>query len=46
MSADGRWDNSVFKGVNIESTGTTGTADGGTVVKVLYYKSEGRWFDS
>jgi hypothetical protein len=24
----------------------TGTADGGTVVKVLRYKSEGRWFDS
>jgi hypothetical protein len=23
-----------------------GTADGGTVVKVLCYKSEGRWFDS
>jgi hypothetical protein len=23
-----------------------GTADGGTVVKALYYKSEGRWFDS
>jgi hypothetical protein len=23
-----------------------GTADGGTVVKVLRYKSEGRWFDS
>jgi cellulose synthase/poly-beta-1,6-N-acetylglucosamine synthase-like glycosyltransferase len=23
-----------------------GTADGGTVVKVLFYKSEGRWFDS
>jgi hypothetical protein len=23
-----------------------GTADGGTVVKVLSYKSEGRWFDS
>jgi hypothetical protein len=23
-----------------------GTADGGTVVKVLGYKSEGRWFDS
>jgi hypothetical protein len=22
-----------------------GTADGGTVVKVLCYKSEGRWFD-
>jgi hypothetical protein len=22
------------------------TADGGTVVKVLYYKSEGRWYDS
>jgi hypothetical protein len=22
------------------------TADGGTVVKVLRYKSEGRWFDS
>jgi hypothetical protein len=22
-----------------------GTADGGTVVKVLRYKSEGRWFD-
>jgi hypothetical protein len=25
---------------------TKGTADGGTVVKVLCYKSEGRWFDS
>jgi hypothetical protein len=25
---------------------TAGTADGGTVVKVLRYKSEGRWFDS
>jgi hypothetical protein len=25
---------------------STGTADGGTVVKVLHYKSEGRWFDS
>jgi hypothetical protein len=25
---------------------TNGTADGGTVVKVLCYKSEGRWFDS
>jgi hypothetical protein len=24
----------------------TGTADGDTVVKVLCYKSEGRWFDS
>jgi hypothetical protein len=24
----------------------TGTADGGTVFKVLRYKSEGRWFDS
>jgi hypothetical protein len=23
-----------------------GTADGGTVVKVLCYKSEGRWFNS
>jgi hypothetical protein len=23
-----------------------GTADGDTVVKVLCYKSEGRWFDS
>jgi hypothetical protein len=23
-----------------------GTADGGTVVKVLCYKSQGRWFDS
>jgi hypothetical protein len=23
-----------------------GIADGGTVVKVLGYKSEGRWFDS
>jgi hypothetical protein len=23
-----------------------GTADGGTVVKVLRHKSEGRWFDS
>jgi hypothetical protein len=23
-----------------------GNADGGTVVKVLCYKSEGRWFDS
>jgi hypothetical protein len=23
-----------------------GTADGGTVIKVLRYKSEGRWFDS
>jgi hypothetical protein len=23
-----------------------GAADGGTVVKVLCYKSEGRWFDS
>jgi hypothetical protein len=23
-----------------------GTADGGTVVKVLRYKSEGRWFNS
>jgi hypothetical protein len=23
-----------------------GTADGGTVAKVLRYKSEGRWFDS
>jgi hypothetical protein len=23
-----------------------GTADGGTVLKVLCYKSEGRWFDS
>jgi hypothetical protein len=23
-----------------------GTADGGTVVKALCYKSEGRWFDS
>jgi hypothetical protein len=23
-----------------------GTADGGTVVKVLCYKSEGSWFDS
>jgi hypothetical protein len=23
-----------------------GTADGGTVVTVLRYKSEGRWFDS
>jgi hypothetical protein len=23
-----------------------GTADGGTVVKVLRYKSEGRWFES
>jgi hypothetical protein len=23
-----------------------GTADGSTVVKVLCYKSEGRWFDS
>jgi hypothetical protein len=22
-----------------------GTADGGTVVKVLCYKSEGRWFE-
>jgi hypothetical protein len=26
--------------------GKLGTADGGTVVKVLCYKSEGRWFDS
>jgi hypothetical protein len=25
---------------------TQGTADGGTVAKVLCYKSEGRWFDS
>jgi hypothetical protein len=25
---------------------TLGTADGGTVVKVLCYKWEGRWFDS
>jgi hypothetical protein len=25
---------------------TLGTADGGTVVKVLRYKSEGRWFHS
>jgi hypothetical protein len=25
---------------------TVGTADGGTVVKVLRYKSEGSWFDS
>jgi hypothetical protein len=25
---------------------SVGTADGGTVVKVLCYKSEGRWFDS
>jgi hypothetical protein len=25
---------------------TMGTADGGTVVKVLHYKSEGRWFVS
>jgi hypothetical protein len=23
-----------------------GTADGGTVVRVLCYESEGRWFDS
>jgi hypothetical protein len=24
---------------------SVGTADGGTVVKVLRYKSEGHWFD-
>jgi hypothetical protein len=27
-------------------TNFVGTADGGTAVKVLRYKSEGRWFDS
>jgi hypothetical protein len=32
----------IYRGVNMDG----GTADGGTVVKVLCYKSVGRWFDS
>jgi hypothetical protein len=30
----------------MHDTAMVGTADGGTVVKVLCYKSEGHWFDS
>jgi hypothetical protein len=37
--------NSLLRGIYI-ATLLSGTADGGTVVKVLCYKSEGRWFDS
>jgi hypothetical protein len=36
----------VLKWVNESIRDLLGTADGGTVVKVLCYKSEGHWFDS
>jgi hypothetical protein len=36
----------IFINVFIILSECLGTADGGTVVKVLPYKSEGRWFNS
>jgi hypothetical protein len=36
----------MYIGLYVKYPLLLGTADGGTVVKVLCYKSEGRWFDS
>jgi hypothetical protein len=36
----------IYRKVKRIVLNTMGAADGGTVVKVLCYKSEGRWFDS